>query len=101
MTEQKRIAEDATFQIACAMEYINSLRGLLHVVQDRLEQNPFNKHYCTMVDLALYIADDWHNQLDCERESLEARTSEAFDLKSTATQNAETGNVSRTAGDAQ
>ncbi|PNG28978.1 hypothetical protein A1395_28150 [Pseudomonas protegens] len=78
MTEQKRIAEDATFQIGCAMDHINWLRGVLHVMRDHLQRAEGGEHYATVADLAIYNADDWHNQLDVERQELEDRTAKAF-----------------------
>lgn len=94
MSEQKRIAEDATFQIACAMEHIHWMRGVLHVLRDRLDARK-DEHYGTVADLAIFNADDWHNQLDGERESLEARTDVAFSETELATQAAKSENVSR------
>lgn len=77
MNEQKQIAQDAIFQIACAMEQIDWLRGVLYVLRDQLDRR--NDHqYSKVADLALYNADDWHNQLDCELKTLEARTETAF-----------------------
>lgn len=94
MNEQKRIAEDATFQIACAMEHIHWMRGVLHVLRDRFDARK-DEHYGTVADLAIFNASDWHNQLDAERESLETRTEAAFSKKNVATQNADSKNVSR------
>ncbi|WP_277964617.1 hypothetical protein [Pseudomonas sp. RIT-To-2] len=78
MSEQKRIAEDATFQIACAMQHIDWLRSVLVVLRDRLDEHEPNKQYANVAEMAIYNADDWHNCLDVERESLEKRTDEAF-----------------------
>lgn len=36
MNDHQRIAEDATFQIACAMQHIDFLRSVLCVLRDRL-----------------------------------------------------------------
>jgi hypothetical protein len=71
--ELQQIAEESTFQIHCAMSHVKWLRGTLHVLKDRLLADPKLEHYATLADLAIYNADDWHNQLDCERESLESR----------------------------
>lgn len=77
MNNQQRIAEDATFQIACAMQHIDFLRSVLYVLRDRLDEQESNRQYATVAELAIFNADDWHNQLDVERETLEKRTSEA------------------------
>jgi DNA-binding XRE family transcriptional regulator len=94
MNEKKQIAQDATFQIACAMEHINWLLGVLHVLRDRFDACK-DEHYGTVADLAIFNASDWHNSLDCERESLEERTESAFAEPMVATQSDESGNVSR------
>lgn len=78
MNEPKQIADDAIFQIACAMEHINWLRGVIGVLRDRLDQHQVDSPYATVADLGVHNADDWHNQLDCERESLEKRAELAF-----------------------
>lgn len=72
MSEQQQIAQDATFQVMCAMNHIDWLRSVLHVLEDRLKDRG-DEHGATVANLAIYNADDWHNQLDCERESLEKR----------------------------
>lgn len=77
MNEQKQIAQDAIFQIACAMEQIDWLRGVLYVLRDQLDRRN-DQQYSKVADLALYNADDWHNQLDCEVKTLEERTEKAF-----------------------
>lgn len=82
MSDQKRIAEDATFQIACAMQHIDFLRSVLYVLRDRLDEQESNKQYATVAELAIFNADDWHNQLDVERETLEKRTEVAFPANS-------------------
>lgn len=76
MDELETIAQDATFQVMVAMSQIDWLRGVLHVLEDRLK-NAGDKHGATVANLATYNADDWHNQLDCERESLEGRIEKA------------------------
>lgn len=73
MNEQHRIIDDAVFQISCAMDHVEWLRGVLHVLRDHLQQTETGKHYATVADLAIYNADDWHNQLDVERQDLEGR----------------------------
>lgn len=78
MSEEKRIVEDATFQIACAMQHIDWLRSVLVVLRDRFDEQEENKQYSNVAEMAIYNADDWHNCLDVERESLEKRTDEAF-----------------------
>lgn len=87
MSEAERIAEDATFQIACAMDHIGWLRGVLGVLRDRLSVSAADSAYATTADLAIYNADDWHNQLDCERESLEERIALTFCVDAPAPQN--------------
>lgn len=67
----EKVAEDATFQVICAMSHIHWLRAALHVLKDRLAQEKGLEHYATLADLAIYNADDWHNQLDVEREGFE------------------------------
>lgn len=88
MIEQKRVVEDATFQIACAMQHIDWLRSVLSVLRDRLDEQEANAAYANVAELAIYNAEDWHNQLDCERESLEKRTDQAFNPELCAPQNA-------------
>lgn len=78
MSEQKLVDEEAAFQLACAMQYIDSLRSVLYVLRDRLDEQAANKQYANVAELAIANADDWHNQLDVEREILEKRTDSAF-----------------------
>lgn len=66
------IAQDATFQVQCAMCQIDWLRSVLHVLEDRLK-NVGDAHGANLANLAIYNTDDWHNALDGERESLEKR----------------------------
>lgn len=72
MEEMETIAQDATFQIQCAMTHIDWLRAVLRVTEDRLKLAG-DKHGATVVNLAVYHADSCHNDLDCERENLERR----------------------------
>lgn len=72
MDELETIANDATFQIQCAMTHIDWLRAVLRVTEDRLKLAG-DKHGATVVNLAVYHADSCHNDLDCERENLERR----------------------------
>lgn len=76
MDEMETVAQDATFQIQCAMCQIDWLRGVLHVLEDRLK-SAGDSHGANVANLAIYNADDWHNALDCERESLEKRIDSA------------------------
>lgn len=69
------VAENAIFQIACAMSQIHWLRATLHVLGDALRREG-HEHYADLATLAIYNADDWHNQLDCEREQLEEQLTE-------------------------
>lgn len=66
------VAESAIFQIDCAMGQIHWLRATLHVLKDALRREG-HEHYADIADLAIYNADDWHNQLGCQREELEGR----------------------------
>lgn len=76
MDELKIVAQDATFQIQCAMCQIDWLRGVLHVLEDRLK-SAGDEHGANVANLAIYNTDDWHNALDGERESLEKRLDSA------------------------
>ena len=60
------IAQDATFQVQCAMCQIDWLRSVLHVLEDRLNTSG-DKHGANLANLAIYNADDWHNALDDQR----------------------------------
>lgn len=100
MNEQRRIVEEAIFQIACAMNHINWLRGTLHVLEDRLKLSG-DEHYATVANMAIYNADDWHYQLDCERESLDTRTEKAFAEVEPAPRSAQSESVARESGGAQ
>ncbi|ANI05492.1 hypothetical protein EGJ22_08185 [Pseudomonas sp. p99-361] len=70
------IAQDATFQVQCAMCQIDWLRSVLHVLEDRLNTSG-DKHGANLANLAIYNADDWHNALDDQRETLEKRIDQA------------------------
>ncbi len=72
MEELETIAQDATFQIQCAMTHIDWLRGVLHVLEDRLKAAG-DLRGATVANLAHYNTDVWHNDLDGEREELEKR----------------------------
>ncbi|MBS3183727.1 hypothetical protein JIQ88_01360 [Pseudomonas sp. PCH44] len=76
MDQLETIAQDATFQVQCAMCQIDWLRSVLHVLEDRLK-NAGDQHGSNLANLAIYNADDWHNALDGERESLEKRIDSA------------------------
>ncbi|MHB2053371.1 Cro/CI family transcriptional regulator [Pseudomonas sp. VEM90] len=76
MDQLETIAQDATFQVQCAMCQIDWLRGVLHVLEDRLK-NAGDKHGANVANLAIYNADDWHNALDDQRETLEKRIESA------------------------
>lgn len=76
MEEMETIAQDATFQIQCAMTHIDWLRGVLHVLEDRLKAAGDDRG-ATVANLAHYNTDVWHNDLDTERESLEQRIDSA------------------------
>ena len=95
MNEPKQIAQDATFQIACAMEHINWLRGVIGVLRDRLDKHQADSSYAAVADLGMFNADDWHKQLDCERESLEKRTELAFSITKEAPRFESSENVAR------
>lgn len=76
MDELETIAQDAIFQIQCAMTHIDWLRGVLHVLEDRLKAAG-DARGATVANLAHYNTDVWHNDLDSERESLEKRIDSA------------------------
>ena len=76
MAEMETIAQDATFQVQCAMCQIDWLRSVLHLLEERLK-TAGDKHGANVANLAIYNCDDWHNALDGERESLEKRIEEA------------------------
>jgi uncharacterized protein (DUF2267 family) len=94
MSEQQCIAEEATFQISVAMQYVDWLRSTLAVLRDRLHEQEANKQYADLAEMAIYNAERWHNELDVDREVLEKRTTEAFAADS-APQNASNENVAR------
>jgi hypothetical protein len=71
--ELQQIARDATLQINCALGQLDWLRSTFHVIKDRIQSDPELAHYAKLADLALYNIEDWHNVLDCERETLENR----------------------------
>ena len=75
--EMQQIAREATFQITCALGQLDWLRSTFHVIKDRIQSDPELAHYAKLADLALYNIEDWHNVLDCERESLESRIASA------------------------
>ena len=70
------IAQDATFQIQCAVCQIDWLRGVLHVLEDRLK-TAGDSHGANVANLAIYNADDRHNSLDSQQEILEERIESA------------------------
>ena len=76
VAEMETIAQDATFQVQCAMCQIDWVRGVLHLLEERLK-NAGDEHGATVANLAIYNCDDWHNALDGERESLEKRIDSA------------------------
>lgn len=76
MDQLEAIAQDATFQIQCAMCQIDWLRSVLHLLEDRLK-TAGDKHGANMANLAIYNADDWHNGLHDQVEALEKRIDSA------------------------
>lgn len=76
MDKLETVAQDATFQIQCAMTHIDWLRGVLHVLEDRLKAAGDSRG-ATVANLSHYNCDVWHNDLDSERESLEKRIEQA------------------------
>lgn len=73
----EKVAEDATFQVICAMQHIDWLRSVLGVLRDQLKQDPKLKLFATLADMGFYNASDWHHQLDVAREGFEAVLKEA------------------------
>lgn len=76
MDELETIAQDATFQIQCAMTHIDWLRGVLHVLEDRLKAAGDSRG-ATVANLAHYSANVWHSDLGSEHERLEKRIDSA------------------------
>ncbi|WP_256675063.1 helix-turn-helix domain-containing protein [Pseudomonas sp. URMO17WK12:I11] len=76
LDQMETVAQDATFQVQCAMCQIDWLRSVLHVLEDRLK-TAGDQHGSNLANLAIYNADDWHNALNGERESLEKRIDSA------------------------
>ncbi|MFG0919467.1 MULTISPECIES: helix-turn-helix domain-containing protein [Pseudomonas] len=76
LNQMETVAQDATFQVQCAMCQIDWLRSVLHVLEDRLK-TAGDQHGSNLANLAIYNADDWHNALDGERENLEKRIDSA------------------------
>lgn len=70
LDQLETIAQDATFQVQCAVCHIDWLRSVLHVLEDRFKAVG-DKHGANLANLAIYNADDWHNSLDSQREILE------------------------------
>lgn len=77
MSEQPKIAEDVTPLIDCAREQLNWLRSVLHVLEERL-RGQGDKHGALVANLAIHNADDWHNYLGGEHESLTKRIEAAL-----------------------
>lgn len=79
--ELQQIAKQATFQIHLAMDQLEWLSATLHVVRERLLADPKLEHHAKLLGLAIYNAEDWHNSLDREHESLESRLKVAEELQ--------------------
>lgn len=79
--ELQQIAAQWIFQIHCAMNQLDWLRPTLHVLCERLQSDPKLEYHAKLLGLAIYNTDDWHNLLDCERESLESRLKVAEELQ--------------------
>lgn len=77
MSEQPKIAEDVTPLIDCAREQLNWLRSVLHVLEERL-RGQGDKHGALVANLAIHNADDWHNYLGDQHESLMKRIEAAL-----------------------
>ncbi|GLU37152.1 hypothetical protein [Pseudomonas sp. NBRC 100443] len=71
--EIQRIAEEAAFKVSCAMDCIDMLRSTLLVLRESLDREPSMFHFAGLCGMAIYNADDWHNQFDCDREQFEIR----------------------------
>lgn len=71
--EAQRLAEDAIFQITCAMEYVEMIGAAAHLIAGHLKGDAKQRHLATAARMAAFNADDWHNQLDCAREDLQVR----------------------------
>lgn len=76
LDQLETIALDATFQVQCAACQIDWLRSVLHLLEDRLK-TAGDKQGANVANLAIYNADDWHNALDDQRETLEKRIESA------------------------
>lgn len=77
MSEQPMTAEDVTPLIECAREQLSWLRSVLHVLEERLGARG-DKHGARVANLAIHNADDWHNYLGGEHESLTKRIEAAL-----------------------
>lgn len=77
MSERPMIAEDVTPLIDCAREQLNWLRSVLHVLEERLRAQG-DKHGALVANLAIHNADDWHNYLGDQHESLTKRIEAAL-----------------------
>ncbi|WP_236180941.1 Cro/CI family transcriptional regulator [Pseudomonas mosselii] len=77
MSEQPMIAEDVTPLIDCAREQLNWMRSVLHVLEERLRAQG-DKHGALVANLAIHNADDWHNYLGDQHESLMKRIEAAL-----------------------
>jgi len=77
MSEQPMIAEHATPLIDCAREQLNWLRSVLYVLEERLRAQG-DKHGAMVANLAIHNADDWHNYLGGQQESLTKRIEAAL-----------------------
>lgn len=75
--EMQKIAEDALAQISCAMANLDMLEGVLNVLKDRLEGQPDQQHYKTLIGLAIYNVTDWHDSIEIGLAELRKQLQEA------------------------
>ncbi|EKT4554005.1 hypothetical protein JGK41_000743 [Pseudomonas putida] len=76
LDQLETIAQDATFQVQCAVCQIDWLRSVLHLLEVRFK-TAGDEHGANVANLAIYNADDWRNAMDDQLETLEKRIESA------------------------
>jgi len=69
--EQKELANKAADFTTCTMEYVGYLRTVIRSIEELSSKGGKMTVIKELSGLGSYLADDFHNIVDCEREEFE------------------------------
>jgi hypothetical protein len=69
--EQRELADKAADFSSCTLEYVGFLRAVIQGIKEISTSNGNKNVVKDLSELGSYLADDFHNLIDCEREEFE------------------------------